>query len=307
MIKSRPCVLVLWLGLVAAPAVFAQTDDGEPALSAEQQQALAAMREFWESLDRQTGDVALGDDLVTLSVPDDFYYLGPDDAERVLVDVWGNPPDQGKTLGMLFPAQYTPFDPAGWAVTIDYSDDGHVSDSDAAGIDYDELLAQMKSDVHSANADRVDAGFEPVELVGWAETPHYDAASRKLYWAKELRFGESPDDTLNYEIRVLGRKGILSMTFVAAADQLAEINDSLDSVLAMAEFNPGQRYEDFDSSIDKVAAYGIGALIAGKVAAKAGLFAAGLLLLKKVGVFVAVGFAALARKFKGLFARSAAS
>lgn len=305
--KSLVCAAVLVAGLTGLPPAFAQSDDSGQPLTDEDQQALAAMREFWESLDRKSGSIMLGDELVTLEVPEDFYFLGSDDAERVLVDAWGNPPGREPPLGMLFPAEYTPFDPDSWAVTIEYSDEGHVSDTDAAGIDYGELLDQMQADTRDANADRVDAGYEPVELIGWAEPPHYDSTSRKLYWAKELRFGESPDTTLNYEIRILGRTGILSMTFIAATDQLADIDDSRDNVLAMAEFNQGNRYEDFDSSIDKVAAYGIGALIAGKVAAKAGLLAGGLLLLKKVGVFIIVAFAALARKAKALFSRGTAS
>ena len=132
----------------------------------------------------------------------------------------------------------------------------------------------------------------------------YDASTRKLYWAKELRFGDNPDTTLNYEIRALGRTGTLDMTFIADADQLAEINDKREAVLSMGQFNQGNRYEDFDSSIDKVAAYGIGALIAGKVAAKAGLFAAGLLLLKKFGVLLLVGLAAIGRKIKSVFGQN---
>ena len=176
-----------------------------------------------------------------------------------------------------------------------------MSDSDASGIDYTQLLNEMRSDIRAGNPERESDGYPPIELVGWAEPPRYDASSRKLYWAKELRFGDSDDSTLNYEIRALGRTGVLSMTFIADAAQLGEINRRRESVLDMAEFNPGKRYEDFDSNIDEVAAYGIGALIAGKVAAKAGLLAGGLLLLKKFGVFLVLGLAALGRKVKSMF------
>lgn len=289
------------LALAGAPSAQ-ETED--PALTPEQQEALTRMQAFWDSLDRRSGSITLRDGLATLDVPDDFYFLDRDDAIRVLVDLWGNPPEQDDSLlGMLFPAQYTPFDDESWAVTVEYSEDGHVSDSDADDIDFNELLAQMQHDIRAANNGRVAAGYDSIELLGWAEPPHYDTGSHKLYWAKELRFGDSPYTTLNYEIRALGRKGILSMTFVAATDQLAEVNESREAVLSMASFNDGQRYEDFDSNIDEIAAYGIGALIAGKVAAKAGLLAGGLLLLKKLGVFIVVGFAAFARKIKSLFAR----
>jgi uncharacterized membrane-anchored protein len=279
-------------------------DDADVQLTAEEEQAIAAMQALWDSLDRQSGNITLGDNLVTLRVPDDYYFLGSADAQRVLVEAWGNPPAE-PPLGMLFPTKYTPFDADSWAVTIEYIDDGHVSDFDAADIDYDDLLTGMKADIRDSNPERIEAGYEPIELIGWAEPPRYDPASRKLYWAKELRFGEIPDTTLNYDIRAFGRTGILSMTFIAGTHQLAEINDSREAVLAMAEFNPGKRYEDFDSNIDEIAAYGIGALIAGKVAAKAGLFAVALVFLKKFGVLLVIGLGAVAGKAKKLFSKAA--
>ncbi len=292
-----PAFALLGLLLLTRTAIAQEAPEAE--LTEEEMAFVAAAQEFLESLDKQHGDIALGQDLATLSVPDDYYFLGAADARRVLVDVWGNPPQNGDVLGMLFPAKYTPFDEESWAVTIEYVEDGYVSDEDAAGIDYGDLLRDMQKDTRSANKARVEAGYEEIELVGWAEAPHYDARSKKLYWAKELRFGEGDATILNYDIRALGRKGILSMTFIAATDQLAEINSARESVLAMAEFNEGMRYEDFDSSIDKVAAYGIGALVAGKVAAKAGLFGAALLFLKKFGIFIVLGIAALGRRLFG--------
>lgn len=269
-------------------------------LSPEEQAYLEEMQAIMEKLDPQTGEISVGGDLVTLSVPEEFYFLDAADAETVLVDMWGNPPGQG-VLGMLFPANVTPLDYESWAVTIKYSDDGHVSDDDAADIDYDDLLEDMQDAARDANPDRIDEGYEAIEIIGWAEPPHYVASSRKLYWAKEIQFGEMDETTLNYEIRALGRTGVLSMTFIAPTSQLDAINQSREAVLAMAEFNAGRRYEEFDSNIDKVAAYGVGALVAGKVAAKTGVLAAALLLLKKVGIFILIGLGALGRKIKGLF------
>jgi len=269
-------------------------------LSPEEQAYLEQMQAIMETLNPQTGQISVGGDLVTLSVPEDFYFLDADDAATVLVDMWGNPPGQD-VLGMLFPSDITPLDYDSWAVTIEYSDDGHVSDDDVSEIDYDELLEEMQDDARAANPDRIDEGYEPIEIVGWAEPPHYVASSRKLYWAKEIQFGEMEETTLNYEIRALGRTGVLSMTFIAPTSQLDAINASREAVLAMVDFNPGRRYEDFDSNIDKVAAYGVGALVAGKVAAKTGLLGAAILLFKKFFVFILIGIGAFGRKLKGMF------
>ena len=284
--------------VVLTASVAVAQDDVTP--TAEQLQAFELMQQQAESLNPQTGEIVLEGGLATLQVPENFYFLDARDAETVLVDLWGNPPGQD-VLGMLFPAQHSPLDYESWAVTIDYSEDGFVADDDAADIDYADLLRDMQKDTRDSNDARVEAGYEPVELIGWAEQPYYDAAAKKLYWAKELQFGDSEDTTLNYEIRALGRRGILSLTFIAASSQLDEINASRDAVLAMTEFNEGHRYVDFDPDIDEVAAYGIGALIAGKVAAKAGLFAAAVVLFKKFGVFVLLALAFGWRKIMGLF------
>lgn len=286
--------------LILASSLAIAQDDDFLGLSEQEQREYAHIQSLLESLDLRTGDIELGGNLAVLHVPDDFYFLDAEDAETVLVDIWGNPPGQD-VLGMLFPARYSPVDPESWAVTVNYVADGWVSDEDAADIDYDELLEEMQEAIRDANPEREAAGYGTLELLGWAEAPRYDVVGKKLYWAKELRFDGSDATTLNYEIRTLGRRGILTMTFIAAGSQLAEINESRESVLAMAEFNDGNRYLDFDPSIDEVAAYGLGALIAGKIAAKTGFLAAGLLLLKKVGIFLLIGLAALGRKLKGWF------
>lgn len=249
-----------------------ETDDSAQYISPE---------EFVASLEFKTGRVVLGNNLATLNLPDSLVFLDGDNAQRLLVDGWGNPPDDVSPLGMILPADVSPLAEESWGVTVEYEASGYVSDEDAADIDYSDMLKDMQADMREANTWREENGYEPVQLVGWAAAPHYDAEGKKLHWAKELKFGDSEANTLNYNIRVLGRKGVLVLNFVANMDQLAEIEASVPAVLAATEFNPGQRYAEFDPDLDTVAAYGLGALVAGKVAAKTGLLALLLVLLKK--------------------------
>ncbi|MEH6626841.1 MAG: DUF2167 domain-containing protein [Motiliproteus sp.] len=251
---------------------------------------------IWNSLDPQTGEIKLAGDVATLTVPDNFYYLSSADTEKVLVEVWGNPPG-GSTLGMLFPKKYTPFDADAWGVTVSYEEDGYVSDENADSIDYDDLLEQMKSDVKASSEQRIQQGYESIALLGWAERPHYDSTAKKMYWAKELEFGGEQQHTLNYNIRVLGRKGVLVLNFIAGMPQLQEISSNLDPVLTMANFDTGFRYEDFDPDLDEVAAYGLGALIAGKVLAKTGVLVMILLALKKFWILGAVALFGFVKVF----------
>jgi uncharacterized membrane-anchored protein len=103
------------------------------------------------------------------------------------------------------PAEVSPMSEKSWAVAVTYEPDGYVSDKDAEKINYTELLTQMKKSLSSANEERQKAAYEPVHLVGWAKAPHYDSQTHKQYWAKQLKFGSQPENTLNYNIRMLGR------------------------------------------------------------------------------------------------------
>jgi uncharacterized membrane-anchored protein len=74
-------------------------------------------------------------------------------------------------------------------------------------------------------------------------------------------------------------------------------------VLAATNFKAGNDYGDFNSNTDKVAEYGIAALVAGGVAAKLGFFAkifALLLAFKKALIIGAIALFAVIRKFLGM-------
>jgi uncharacterized membrane-anchored protein len=104
-------------------------------------------------------------------------------------------------------------------------------------------------------------------------------------------------------VRVLGREGVLSMQAVAPMDQLAQVRTDMRPLLDVAEFNEGHRYAEFDSKSDRVAAYGLGALIAGGVAAKAGLFAKLFAILLAAKKFIIIAVVALGGFIAKLFGK----
>jgi len=281
LIITLSTILTLTVSTVATAQKKERKAEKEPAaetIQIPQEQLdsmLKAMKEREEIASRlkfQQGEIKLKDGLATLKASAKFRYLDPDQTDTLLVQLWGNPPRQEKTLGMLFPADVSPADPESWGVVITYDEDGYVKDDEAAGIKYDELLKEMQEGTRESSKERVKQGYEAIELIGWAAPPRYDQAAHKLYWAKELSFGGGPEHTLNYDIRALGRRGVLSLNAVASMSQLQTIEKDMQEVLSFVEFNEGHRYGDYVAGVDKVAAYGIGALIAGKLAAKAGLF-----------------------------------
>ena len=247
---------------------------------------------YLDSLTPLYGEITLDKANAKLDVSSNYYFLDAKDAQSVLEDAWGNPPDN-QILGMIFPAGASPLDMGVWGASIHFSGDGYVSDEDAHAIDYDELLTDMQESQTADNKWRSRNGYAPIEIIGWAETPSYNAETHKLYWAKEMKFGEEEHNTLNYDIRVLGRRGALVMSFIATMDELGDIRKAAPAVLEMAHFEPGATYAEYQPGVDKKAAYGIAGLIGGAaLAKKTGLLAALLLFGKKFIVFIVAGVVA---------------
>ena len=226
----------------------------------------AKAQTFVSGLDYQQGEIKLPEAKATLSVPAGFYFLNAADARKVLVDSWGNPPSLADgVLGMLFPSSMTPLDSDSWGATITYLNEGYVADDDAKITDFDAMLSDMKESTLAGNEERTKAGYDPIKLIGWASPPYYDQPQHKLHWAKELKFGTAEVHTVNYDVRELGRLGVIELSFITDVNHLTAVKAAMPNVLAMTSFDQGSRYEDFDSSIDKVAGYGIAALIGGVV------------------------------------------
>lgn len=291
----RASAVLLFCLLAGGPLCPAQTPAADsPAPSA---------RPAAPKLTLRTGKITLQDGLADLNLPTEFCYLDQNDARKLLVDIWGNPPDAAQDqLGMIVPAGFDPESHDSYGVIISYDGSGYVKDDEASKMDYNKLLKQMQDGTQERNKEREKEGYPPVELVGWAAPPRYDAAAKKMYWAKQLRFNhESGHDTLNYDVRILGRRGVLILQAVAGMDQLDQIRAATPQILAMVNYNEGHRYADFNPKTDKVAAYGLAALVVGGIAAKAGFFKLLIPVLLAAKKFVVIGVVAVVGFAKRLF------
>ncbi len=239
----------------------------------------------------------LNNGMATITIPKGYKFLREKDAQTVLSDIWGNPEDSS-VMGLLLKSDESPGETS-YGIELTYSNEGYVKDDDAEDIDYDDLLEEMQNDVKAANPQRKELGYSEVQLLGWATEPFYDASSKKLHWAKELKFEDYESNTLNYNIRVLGRKGFINLNVIGDMEVLDDVKSNLDPILASVSFNQGYKYSEFDPDFDEVAAYGIGGLIAGKILAKAGFFALLLKFWKVIAIGAVALFAGLRKKLFG--------
>ena len=296
------------LGLLCWLSVHGQEADS--AISSDDELYRHIVDSIEASFEYRIGTIDLQNGLATLNVPDGYRFMSSEQSEFVLTQLWGNPPSE--VMGMLFPRGITPMsDDFTYVVSITYSEEGYIDDADAKDLDYDELLETMQQDILDNNSARLAAGYGGMKLIGWASQPFYDDITKKLHWAKELKFEESETNTLNYNIRVLGRRGYLNLNAIGDMAVLPLVQEDVDQILESVEFNEGNTYADFDPDIDEIAAYGIGGLIAGKVLAKVGLLAGFLKFFKVIGLAlakfwkpIAVGLVALGAGFKKFFYKS---
>lgn len=229
------------------------------------------INEIEQSLIYKTGIIELESGNATLTVPKGFRYLDKTQSIYVLTDLWGNPADSS-ILGMLAPENRGVLEINSWVFTISFDEMGYVKDDDADDIDYDDLLKDQQKEFKEANPERIKQGYQPIEFIGWASPPHYDKSKKILHWAKELKFGQDSLNTLNYNLRVLGRKGIFMLNAVASMSELPDVKSNIDKVIESVKFKDGHKYSDYLPDVDNVAAWTIGGLVAGKILAKVGFF-----------------------------------
>ena len=284
----KKTLVFLFLMTVFSPKLLAQTNDT----------LVAYYDKIEKSFKYESGKITLSEGEGILNVPKGFKFLNAAQTQDVLSNLWGNPEDKS-VLGSLVPEGKGVTHSNSWMFVISYRGDGFVKDDDSGDIDYDDLLKTMKEDVQAENAERKKGGYPEVQLVGWASKPYYDNNLKVLHWAKELKFGTDEANTLNYDLRVLGRKGMYNISAVAGMDELAEVKASIPGVLKSVEFNEGHKYLDFDADTDTVAAWTIGGLVAGKVLAKVGFFAIIAKFGKIIFLAIAAGFAAIRKFFFG--------
>ena len=291
--------IIAAIAVAAALFLPVQADEKKP--SAKEMEAIQKAMKAIGELQYQSGEISLAGGKVKLTLPPEFQYLDPANARKVLVDIFGNPPQSGSTDGMIVPKGINFLMGGGWEAVLKWKDEGYVKDDDFAKIDFNEMLGDLKKAYKLGSDERVKSGYGKMELAAWAQQPHYDRATHKLFYAKVFDV-DGPVQQLNYDIRVLGRHGHLELSIMSSSSEMQDIESKAPKILGMVDFTDGNRYADYKPGTDKVAAYGIAGLIAGGVLAKAGFFKliwVGILAAKKFVIIAVIAIGAWIKRMLG--------
>ena len=200
-------------------------------------------------------------------------------------------PVSGKELGVLVPPEQ-----AGemWFVIFEFNSIGYVKDDEKDDLDAKAILESIKTGTEHSNEERRKRGWATMDILGWYTPPRYDPVTNNLTWA--IRGSSEGDEVVNYSVRLLGRKGVMDVDLVLNPTQVAGTLPEFDELMNGFEFTSGNRYAEFLPG-DKVAQYGLTALVAG--GAGAALAKSGLL--AKMWKFLVFGAIAAFAAFKRVF------
>lgn len=221
---------------------------------------------------------------VKLDLPETHLFLGMPQAGEVMKKM-GNLYNED-LLGIVISKNET--EQNDYLVTLRFEDSGHIKDDES--LDAKELLESMREGEAEYNEERKKLGFGPMHAGGWDEPPHYDKDKHELIWG--LIIEAQDGGSINYNTRILGRTGFVSLNLVTDKQHLAQYKPTGALLLSRTGFEPGKRYGDFNSSTDKVAEYGLTGLVLGG----AGL---GLLKVAKIGLLAKFGKGLLALLIAG--------
>jgi uncharacterized membrane-anchored protein len=230
-----------------------------------------------------------------IDVPEGYTFLDGK-STRAMMKASGEPVS-GQEVGFIAPTNEE------FSVFFEFNDLGYVKDDDKDKLDPDKLLAAIKRGNDAGNRERERNGNPRLEIVGWEQPPKYDPETHNLEWA--IRATSEGRPILNYNTRLLGRKGVMEVILVVEPDKLTGTLPTYRNLLSTYSFQNGQTYAEYRKG-DKVAKIGLAALVVGGAAvgaAKLGLFAWLAVLLKKGFKLVIVAVVAVIAFFKKLFAK----
>ncbi len=218
--------------------------------------------------------------VATIDLKDGLIFLNGKDGDKLLQS-WGNLPSVIDGLVMNHDAD--------WVITFQFDPIGYVKDDEKEDLDADEILEAKKEAQKEANKNRTKQGLSALHIVRWVVKPHYNEKTNNLEWAMLLRDDQGAE-SINFEIRLLGRKGVMNATLLCSPEKFEEVRPIVDSALAEFHYTPGNKYAEYRKG-DKIAEYGLLGLMG----------AGGAFVIWKFWKPIAVGIVALGATIKKFF------
>ena len=158
----------------------------------------------------------------------------------------------------------------GYDVFLDYRDDGYVKLDDWKNVNSNDLLSELR-EITKANAIYLkEKNLDYVNKIDWIYKPTLNQENKSVSYSYKVDWN-SGQQSMESKNLILGKKGYLESAFVVEykkdIDLKYESDFSKDFVNGV-KFNEGFKHSDYKPG-DKIAAAGIGGLVAGSLGVKA--------------------------------------
>lgn len=241
--------------------------------------------------------VDLGQNLANLSINENYVFADAKDTVRIMESI-GNPPTNTE-IGCILPSDNI----QRWYIVFEHQETGYIKDDEKGNIDSDTIIKSLAKGTENTNKYRIEKGHPALHVKGWYNKPFYDENSHNLTWTVLLE--SSGSEIVNHNVRLLGRNGYISATLVTDPPTLDVLLTDLDNVISNIHYIKGKSYSEYVKG-DKLAKYGLTALIAGgaaTAAVKFGLFKFLAKFWKMALIMGIAAFSAIAKIIKSIFSR----
>lgn len=236
--------------------------------------------------------------IAQITVPQGYRFTGQSGAIKLL-ELTQNP-SSGHELGALVPDSKDDKQDV-WFVIFEFNETGYVKDDEKDKLDAAAILKSLQEGTEESNKVRKERGWQLFHVAGWNKPPFYNPRTNNLTWAirgvADAMGNQPQGESINYSLRILGRRGTMNVDLVLSPHQVSAVVPEFENLMTGFSYVEGQKYAEFRAG-DKIAEYGLTALVVGGAAAaavKSGLLA-------KFWKVIVLGFVALAGAIKKIIA-----
>lgn len=230
-----------------------------------------------------------------IGIPEGCFFTGQEGTE-LFMELTENPSD-GSELGVTLCGADDGSGEEPWFVVWSFDASGYVRDDERDQLDAAAILRSLQAGTEEGNKERRRRGWGTLSIGGWVAQPYYDLSTHNLTWAISAVDADG-SESINHSVRLLGRSGVMHADLVGSSEQYEAMLPAFDDLISDFSYLQGHRYAEWREG-DKIASYGLTALVAGgagAVAMKTGLLA-------KLWKLFAAGIVAIGAAIKGFWRR----
>lgn len=233
-----------------------------PLIQAQEQNYESLSSEIESSFQFQDGKVTLQNGIAYCALPNQYHFLDSAQTREMMINFWAESESNANHLGIISNISTSIFSPRALVFTLDYFENGLVSDKQQELLTEDELFTNLKKSIDSSNIQRKDAGLEFIQITQWALAPVYNKEKHSLYWIEEIEIGDNHEKRLSANACILGRRGYIRLASIVLHSELKQLVEDLPTITNSIQFYQDYAYNSYTNK-DKLAEIDLDALILG--------------------------------------------